>query len=229
MTFKQDLINKQKEKLDKFKNNANLIYQRLQKDKIFKRELYRKAIHLSSLWIPLAIFYIPYFLLLPLFMVILIGNIVLEYGNFKRQPWARKSFGMLFLKTFRKKETSHEHFQFTGSIYVFSSAIVCIGLFSKEIASMAMTVMLLSDCTAALVGRSIGKVKIFKQKTLEGSLAFFISALMISALFIPVYPFGVNTLIACFVATLAEVFEDKIGIDDNLSIPFFFAIAMVIF
>ena len=64
MTFKQDLINKQKEKLDKFKNNANLIYQRLQKDKIFKRELYRKAIHLSSLWIPLAIFYIPYFLLI---------------------------------------------------------------------------------------------------------------------------------------------------------------------
>ena len=45
-------------------------------------------------------------------------------------------------------------------------------------------------------------------------------------LFIPIYPFGIKSLIACTVATLAEVYEDKIEIDDNLSVPMFFSVVL---
>jgi dolichol kinase len=56
-------------------------------------------------------------------------------------------------------------------------------LFGKEVATIALTVMLISDSAAALIGRSIGKVKIYENKTLEGTLAFFCTAIIINLLF----------------------------------------------
>ena len=206
--------------------NANLIYQQLRKDKALKKEVYRKAIHLSSLWIPAAIYFMPKLVLIPILLVILIGNVILEYGNFKKYPWARKSFGALFFRTLRNKEMNREHFQFTGAIYVLCSALLCLCLFGKEVAAIALTVMLISDSFSALIGRSFGKIKIHKNKTLEGSLAFFTSAVAINLLFWPIYPFSAVNVLACLVATLAELYEDKIEIDDNLSVPIFFSIVL---
>ena len=132
----------------------------------------------------------------------------------------------MFFRTLRNKETSREHFQFTGAIYVLTSALLCLCFFGKEVAAIALTVMLISDSAAALVGRSIGKIKIYKNKTLEGTLAFFLTAVIINLLFFPIYPFGGESVIACLVATLAEVYEDKIEIDDNLSVPIFFSVML---
>ena len=209
--------------------DADLLYQQLRNDKAFKKELFRKAIHLSSLWIPAAIYFMPKIVLIPILLIILIGNVILEYGNFKKYPWARKSFGVLFFRTLRNKETSRENFQFTGAIYVLLSALLCLCLFGKEVAAIALTVMLISDSAAALIGRSIGKIKIYKNKTLEGTLAFFFTAVIINLLFWPLYPFGWINVIACLVATLAEVYEDKIEIDDNLSVPVFFSVVLTFF
>lgn len=211
------------------RQNADLLYQQLRKDKAFKKELFRKAIHLSSLWIPAAIYFMPKIVLIPILLVILTGNIILEYGNFKKYSWARKSFGVLFFRTLRNKETSREHFQFTGAIYVLSSALMCLCFFGKEVATIALTVMLISDSVAALVGRSVGKIKIHANKTLEGTLAFFVSALVINLLFIPIYPFGWTSVVACLTATIVEVYEDKIEVDDNLSIPIFFSTVLIWF
>ena len=209
--------------------SADLLYQQLSRDKSFKKELLRKAIHLSSLWIPAAIYFMPKFILIPILLVILTGNIVLEYGNFKRYSWARKSFGVLFFKTLRNKETSREHFQFTGAIYVLVSSLLCLCLFDKVVAAIALTVMLISDSAAALVGRSVGKIKIYKNKTLEGTAAFWVSALVINLLFWPLHSFSWVSVVACATATLAEVFEDKIEIDDNLSVPVFLAAVLSFF
>lgn len=209
--------------------NADLLYQQLCKDKAFKKELFRKAIHLSSLWIPAAIYFMPKLVLVPILMIILIGNVILEYGNFKKYPWARKSFGVLFFRTLRNKETSREHFQFTGAIYVLFSALLCMCFFGNEVATIALTVMLISDSAAALVGRSVGKFKIYKNKTLEGTLAFFLTAVGINLLFWPIYQFSWVNVVACLVATLAEVYEDKIEIDDNLSVPIFFSVVLTWF
>ena len=214
------------------KNNwqsVDILYQQLGKDKSFRKELLRKAIHLSSLWIPAAIYFMPKIVLIPILLIILTGNILLEYGNFKRYPWARKSFGVLFFRTLRHKETSREHFQFTGAIYVLVSSLLCLCLFEKTVAAIALTVMLISDSFAALVGRSIGKIKIYKNKTLEGTLAFFISALSINLLFFNLHSFSYTSIIACIIATLAEVYEDKIEIDDNLSVPLLTAIILSYF
>ena len=106
---------------------------------------------------------------------------------------------------------------------------LCLCFFGKEVAAIALTVMLISDSAAALVGRSVGKIKIYKNKTLEGTLAFFVSAVVINLLFWPLYPFTAGSIVACLVATLAEVYEDKIEIDDNLSVPVFFSVVLNFF
>src|SRR4030042_264996 len=67
---------------------------------------------------------------------------------------------------------------------------------------------------AALVGRGIGRIRIFR-KTLEGSLAFLVSSLLI----VWVYP-DLNRFwgsLAALCATLIELLP--IQVDDNLTIP----------
>ncbi len=191
----------------------------LQIDKSLKKEFYRKAIHLSSLWIPLVIYLTHPGVSVALFALLLAGDVILEYANYKKYPWARQLFGKVFAKTLRNKETVRVRFQATGSMYVLAAAIVCTILFSKPIAVIALSVMLVSDTAAALFGKAYGTRRLYKDKSLEGTAAFFLSALLVNMLCAPIFPFNVASVIACLSATLAEMFEDKLEIDDNFSIP----------
>ncbi len=190
-------------------------------NKSIKKEFYRKLIHLSSLWIPALIYFTHKGLAIVIFSTIFLGDAILEYGNYKRWPWARKSFGLIFFKTLRKKETNRNMFQVSGSMYVLFSAIICTMFFSKPIAVVSLTIMLISDTCAALFGKAYGTRHLRNNKTLEGTTALFVSALMIVVLFNPILPVTYASILACAAATFAEMYEDKIEIDDNLSIPLF--------
>lgn len=188
-------------------------------DKSLKKEFYRKAIHLSSLWIPLVIYFSTTSFAKTLFAVLLLMDFVVEYANYRRQSWARWLFAKLFARTLREKETIRASFQATGSMYVLAAALMCTVLFSKPIAIISLTVMLISDTAAALFGKACGTRKLYKNKSLEGTAAFFMSALFVNMVCCSIYQFGVMSVIACLLATFAEMYEDKIGIDDNFSIP----------
>lgn len=190
-------------------------------DKSLKREFYRKLIHLSSLWIPGLIYLVPENTAIAIFGFLFFGDLLLEYANFRKWRWARKSFGVFFCKTLRQKETKRSRFQVSGGLYVLLAAILCTLLFSQPIAMIALTVMLISDTLAALVGKAMGTRKIYKNKSLEGTDAFFVSSLIIMMLYTPLYTFNYASVLACMAAVIAEVFEDKIKIDDNISIPLF--------
>ena len=187
--------------------------------KNMKNEIYRKAIHISSLWMPLFIYLAPQEWTLFLFGGGFILNTMIEYANYRRYKWASKSFGRLFFRTLRAKETVRDKFRPTGSMYVLAAAFLCSLLFSKPIAAISLTVMLTADAAAALIGKFYGKRKIYKKKTLEGTTAFFACALLINMLFNPLSTFTYAGVLACLAATFSELFEDKIKIDDNLSVP----------
>ncbi len=188
-------------------------------DKSLKKEFYRKAIHLSSLWIPLFIYLAHSGVSVALFAFLLLGDVIVEYANYRRYLWARWIFARFFAKTLRNKETVRARFQPTGSMYVLAAAIICTVLFSKPVAVIALTVMLISDTAAALFGKAYGTRKLYKSKSIEGTAAFFMSALGVNMLCAFFYPFNVVSVIACLMATLAEMYEDKLDIDDNFSIP----------
>ena len=190
-------------------------------NKSIKKEFYRKLIHLSSLWIPALIYFLQTWLAIVILLIIFIGDAILEYGNYRKWPWARKSFGLIFFKILRKKELNRNIFQVSGSMYVLFSAIICTIFFSKPIAVEALTIMLISDTCAALFGKAYGTRHLRNNKTLEGTTALFVSALAITVIFNPILPVTYTSILACAAATLAELYEDKIEIDDNLSIPLF--------
>ena len=107
----------------------------------------------------------------------------------------------------------------SGGAYVMLAAIACTLLFPPNIAVVAMTIMLISDTCAALFGKAYGMRYLYKNKSLEGTAAFFISALVIMMLCNFILPVTYASILAAFAATMAEVFEDKLDIDDNFSIP----------
>lgn len=200
-------------KIEYVRNRINSV------NKSYRKEIFRKSIHLSSLWIPGLIYFTHQGISIVIFSILFAIDALLEYGNYKRWGWARKIFGRLFFKTLRQKETKRIYFQSSGSLYVLLAAIACTMLFTKPVAAISMTVMLISDTFAALIGKAFGTRRIYKNKSLEGTSAFFMSALFICMFFEPIYHFTYASVIACLLATMAEVYEDKTEIDDNLSIP----------
>ena len=187
--------------------------------KDYKREMYRKAVHLSSLWMPALILFCPDNRIpAAVFLFLFLLDLAVEYGNYKKQRWVRFLFLHLFFGTLRRNELQHKKFVLTGSVYVFASAFICSLAFTKIIAAIALTIMIVSDALAALIGKSIGKHKIYKEKTLEGTLAFFLSALAIMFLYSPYYPFSANSVLAAFIATIFELYNGFI-LDDNFWVP----------
>lgn len=124
----------------------------------------------------------------------------------------------------RVHELNNDKSVFTGATYITLAFLICVIIFPKPIAITAMFIAIFCDSLAAIVGRSRGRHFIYA-KTLEGSLAFFLSGVIIILLTpkvtdsIAEYYFG---FIAVFLSALFELFPVKI--DDNISIPVFFGL-----
>ncbi len=184
-----------------------------------RNEFYRKSIHLSSLWIVLFIYFVPTAICFYTFFVLCLLDLLLEYGNYKKWPVVRSTYSRLFYHAFRKNEASKNKFEVSGSVYLLAAATFCSFFFVREIAIVALSVMIVADAFAALFGKVYGMRKLRGKKTTEGTFAFVVSALAVMLLLNPLFAVTYKSLIACFFATLAEVYNDKIKIDDNFSIP----------
>ncbi len=184
----------------------------------YKYEVIRKLIHLNSLSIPIVYYYIEKQLaltiLIPLTFAFLVVDII-RYYNPQVADWFYKFFGFLL----RKKEKDDRKKRLNGATNVLLSALFCVIVFPKLIFVTAFSILIISDISSALIGRKFGKRKFFA-KSLEGSTAFFISAVIV-VFFTPKveghfleYVIGI---IAAFFGTIAESMSFEI--DDNLSIP----------
>ena len=216
-------INNYKNKLSRSPLNPKVLASDLHIDvnKSFKKELARKLIHLSSLWIPALIYFVQPSISIIVFSAIFVGDVILEYGNYKKWRWARRTFGLLFYRTLRNKELKRSQLQLSGGAYVMLAAIACTLLFPANVAVVALSIMLISDTCAALFGKAYGSRRLYKNKSIEGTAAFFVSALLIMVICNFILPVTYASILAAFVATFVEMYEDKIEIDDNLSIPLF--------
>ena len=104
--------------------------------------------------------------------------------------------------------------------YVFLSSCIVISLFSKEIAIVTLLIMSISDSLAALIGKKYGKIK-FQDKTLEGSITFFLSSMVIILFFPNIDLFaGIFSVIITTLIESSKIFN----IDDNLTVPLSFSI-----
>ena len=124
-----------------------------------------------------------------------------------------RSVRNVFARVFGSLIRGHEHVSFTGSTFLLVGSLLTVCVFPKTVAVSALCFLIVGDPVAALIGKSIGVVRLFGNKTLEGSLANFLVCFGIGLLFLPL-PLAVVGAVA---AAVAEVLP--IPLDDNLRIP----------
>lgn len=132
----------------------------------------------------------------------------------------------------RPHETDSDRLRLTGASWVLIAALLTFAIFPKQVAVPAFTVLNVSDSFAALIGRRFGKRR-FLDKSLIGSVAFTVSAACIVLFYAWLFDadmwYCVGGLLASVVSATVEASSTRLKIDDNLSIPFSFALTMMAF
>jgi len=185
----------------------------------YRDELVRKLIHLSSLSIP-----IIYYFISTRSAAIILGILTAVALLLDLTRHFHPSFGNIFYKIFgfllRKHEIDKKQKNLNGATYVLISALVGVLIFPKVVFITAFSILIISDTMAALIGRKFGRHK-FLLKSLEGTLAFFVSACIVVFFTPKIGNFPEEYIIgfsAAFVGAIIENVSTRL-IDDNLSIP----------
>jgi dolichol kinase len=173
-------------------------------------EITRKIVHLVTLAIPIGYASLPEKTALVIVLLLFLGFLSVDLLRHYHPGMASLFQKYFFGKVLREEEKP----TLMGSTFFLFSTLLTILLFPKSIAIASILILILSDTCAALVGKGIGRVRIFG-KTLEGSAAFFLSSLLIVWLYPHLNRFWGSA--AALGATLIEILP--IQVDDNLTIP----------
>lgn len=192
----------------------------------YKKEITRKFIHISSLWIPILYLYSNTATMLKILFPLTIIAIVIE----TTRKYSHKFNGFIsnLIGSIMRDEERNTN-SFAGATHLFISSTLTIAFFNKEIAIFSLLVLVISDSLAALVGRKLGWIKIY-DKSLIGSLSFAASSVMIYYYVVYFYNFSLSftqSMIAIFIGTIAELFAKKMHLDDNFAIPLAISIILV--
>jgi len=157
-----------------------------------KSELKRKSLHLAGLLVPLSYYLFGKELTLTFIAVTFFVFVVLEPFRIIEELRDRiKKRLRIYVDedVFERMEEierrideitrEHERYRVAAHIYFAAASFTVVYFFPRDIAVGAISVATVGDALAAVVGRSLGRHRFSNGKSLEGSLAFFISALLI--------------------------------------------------
>ena len=195
----------------------------------YRQEVSRKLLHLSSLWIPLSIYYLTQQQATALIGCVFALSAVFEV--LRRQQHGFSAFLLRIFSPIIRAKECHSRFSLTGSTYMLAAAFIVCLFFPKPIAVISLTIMLVGDTAAALIGRRFGKTRIL-DKSLEGCAAFLLASLsaVILLSFFAGFParFMVGGLFASITATAMELVSGVLHLDDNLTITLMAACTMLL-
>ena len=126
-------------------------------------EVRRKLIHLSSLWMPLAMCFLPRLWLCIAFGIMFLLNLLVEHAYASGVPWLMRLYDRFFGGMLRHNPQPGQ-WVISGGPYVFASACLSLALFPGKIAACCMAVMLLGDTAAALIGRRFGRHRVSRRR-----------------------------------------------------------------
>jgi dolichol kinase len=186
----------------------------------YRDEVTRKMVHLCSLSIPVISYFITKQSAVAILGILSAIALVFDVGRYFIPSWAR-IVNTIFGPIMRKHEMDSKKKNLNGATYVLLSALLCVWLFPKVIFVTAFTILIISDTTAALIGRKFGRHK-FLLKSLEGTTAFFISAVIVIFLTPKIECHNSTEYIIGIIAAFVGAIIENISFgwaDDNLSIP----------
>lgn len=216
-----------------------------------KEEVLRKMLHfIFGTIIPLGILYVPWFAekqawhtvppraLPPIILgIFLVGFMAMETMRF-RIPAVQNLVNKIGGKFLRKNEEKKT----TGATFINASALLCSVIFwnKPHISFMVISTFIWGDAVAALVGQSMGRIKI-GSKSLEGSLACLLLCLVFYFGVFPHVPLLLDKwsgtiplpviIVASLCVTVLELVPMRVTknlvINDNLIVPVVTGIVMV--
>ncbi len=193
-----------------------------------KTEAMRKAFHLTGLLIPISYYYFGKELTLLFISLSIVVFFMIEPYRISRDTTKKIIEGIrplfneetfkviskgfeLVDKKIREIARKEEEVCIGAHVYFAIAALINVLFFPMEIAIATITVATISDALAALIGKSLGKHRFKNSKSLEGSLAFFVSALLIFLVFLPVS----YSLLGAVIGTIVEFYN--VPPNDNFS------------
>ncbi len=164
---------------------------------------------------PLAvIFPLLYFVIEKRTLLVLVGGVALFFIIVDIVRLISRKINVLLIKAIFIKPKELK--VFSSMSFFLMASFITILIFNKEIAILALTFLIFGDLFSKIFGSAFGKIKFFK-KSLEGSLTYFATCLVIGYIFIHFIslPFWV-ILVGGLAAAITEVLP--IGIDDNFTV-----------
>jgi dolichol kinase len=187
-------------------------------DYSYTAEMLRKGIHLASLSIPVVYFFVSRETALTILIPLTIAFAMTDVARLLH-PATSRLYNRFFGFLLRQHEREDKGRQLTGATYVLFSAVLCVLIFPKVVVITAFAILIVSDSAAALIGRRFGRRR-FLRKSLEGSSAFFTTAVIVVLLAPKIAYLPVEYLLAIVSAFFGTIVEASgIPLDDNLTIP----------
>ncbi|MFV1980989.1 MAG: diacylglycerol/polyprenol kinase family protein [Rhodothermia bacterium] len=189
-------------------------------------EVWRKALHLLSLVIPVGLVYLDpgtaLRILIPFTALAIIVE-VLRARSESMRDLVEKIFG--FMMRPEELPPVPAPVRFNGATWVLLTATFLVAIFPSTVAAAAISIGLIGDAAAALIGRRFGRTKIGNSnKTFEGSLAFVAS----TAPLIWIVPD--LTVVAGAAGILAGAVTEVLDLplNDNLTVPVVVAVVITL-
>jgi dolichol kinase len=120
----------------------------------------------------------------------------------------------LRLPFFRETEKGKEHHHLHGITLGALGAVLCLLMFDFTIAIAALSMQFLGDPAGAIAGRYFGKTRLFRKKTLQGSLAMLAVSMLVGYVILESWKLSAMMAVT---AALSEALLD--AMDDNLVVP----------
>jgi dolichol kinase len=177
----------------------------------YRAELIRKSIHIASSILPLS--YLYYFSreqIIILSGFISIGFVVVDFLR-RRSTKIQQWFLFIFKSLLRDDEKEQ---RLTGATFLFVSLTIIFIIFEKKTAIPAALLLTIADSFAAITGKKLGRMK-FLNKTVTGSLTFFLIGSVIFLILLP--ELGLLNILIVAILTIIEALE--LPVSDNLTLP----------
>jgi len=201
-----------------------------------KRELKRKALHLTGLIVPLVYllfgrdFTITFVgISFGLFVVLEPFRVIEEWrDSIKRRlgiyapPEVMEKIELLE-NHINDITREHERNRVAAHIYFAAASFIVVYFFPEGIAVGAIALATLGDALAAIIGKTFGRHRFSNGKSVEGSLAYFLTGMAILTPLVGPVPAFVGSL----AGTIAEFYN--LPPDDNFSNQLAVALAVYLF
>jgi dolichol kinase len=196
----------------------------------YSSELARKSIHLLSLLIPILYLQVNHVTGVTILLAMALASLTIDVLRHWHEP-TRRLLMRLVGRLLRNHERENGTLRLTGATWVLIAATLSLGVFPPAVGVTAFSVLIVSDTFAALVGRRFGQRR-FLDKSVEGTVTFIFTAccvvVVMGVSFGLPWTFWVAGCIGAVSAGIAEASAVRLGLDDNIAIPFGFAVPVMI-